>query len=714
MTVTEPTEVPDHEKAVPRVASGGPRATAAALAGASAAAGLLGALPLHPALSAILVAFFAICGPGAAVSTWVVLPRPTRLAAVPTLSLSIVTLTTIVAAWSLWWQPTLLLLLMCAAVAASSAFFYHRTGIRPDAQRTIRRWERLAENRLAATRALGFRVTGLRVTLVLCTIALIVWAVAMPGLPGTEASFYGLLFSGSGRLLIPATLLTALAAVVAIATRSVTGLAVATGTAIVVARVTTWVGTEIPLYDWTYKHLAIVDFIHRYGSITPDGTDIYAQWPAFFAVSTWFTDATGLDPILLAHLFAPVIHVLVTVIVFSAARTLGMNRVVAMTAAFIVEAVNWVGQDYFAPQAWAFVLAYGLIALLLASPRRPSAALLAILPFAAIVPTHQLTPFWVLGAAVLLVIFRRIRPWWAVAIMAALAGGYLLMNLEAVAPYGILSGGSPIDNAASNFTMAGVRAKEVTSMVCRGLSAGVVLAAAICAVIGWRRRRPHTLTLAILAFSSLALLLGQSYGGEAIFRVYLYALLGCGLLIAPVLVGLLTGFGQGLKGFLRATGAAVLVCAAALSGMYSYTALWPVIVQTRVQYEAIDAITSNAEEGTRFISMHPAGLPTRSNANYAWLTLKNPYFDYPLSFDLAGDRMVFPTPEQLGDLFWKVEQSDKPTVVTFTEQSRRISEYYGTYRPGAPAKLEAALREAPGWRVLYDHDETVIFIYEPK
>lgn len=697
---------------VSTTATAGRSGFVATLSVVAAIAGLVGALPLPSVLSALSVGFFVICGPGAAVCTWVELPRRTRLAAVPTLGLALTTLVTIAAIWASWWQPTVLLVVGSAAVLASGIAFRRRTHAPTPDLPELR--TRLTGRGATAFRSPALRSTGFRVSVAFCVAALTLWAIAVPTLPGVDASYYGLLFSGSGRLLIPATLLTAAAAVVAIATRSSAGLVITIGTSIVVSRVTTWLGTEMPLYDWTYKHLAVVDYIQDTGTLTPSGTDIYAQWPAFFVVGAWFCDVTGLDPMVLAHLFATVVHVLLAVIVYATARTLSMSRIVSLTAAFLVEAVNWVGQDYFAPQAWALVLAYGAIALLLASRRTPRAAVLAIIPFAAIVPSHQLTPFWVLGAGILLVILRRVRPWWAVAIMVAIAGAYLLANLEAVAPYGILSGGNPIDNAASNFTMAGVPAKETTSMVCRGLSAGVVVSAGVCALIGRRRRRAHWLTLAVLAFSALALLLGQSYGGEAIFRVYLYGLLGCALLIAPTLVWLLTGFSRGAGARLRAAGAAVLVCATTLAGMYSYVALWPLIVETRAQYEAIDIITENAEPGTRFISLHPAGMPTRTNGNYAPMTLANPYFDYPLSFDLAGDRMTFPSPEQLGDLFWKVDQSDMPTYVTFTEQSRRISAYYGTYRPDAAAELEAALRVAPGWRMVHEDGETAIFVFEPQ
>ncbi len=109
-------------------------------------------------------------------------------------------------------------------------------------------------------------------------------------------------------------------------------------------------------------------------------------------------------------------------------------------------------------------------------------------------------------------------------------------------PYGLLSGGSPISNATSNVLTSGLPAKDFTSSVVRALSIAVVLTAFGCAVWSWRRRRP-VLALAIVAFSSFGLLLGQSYGGEAIFRVYLYSLLGCAILIAPAVVGAVDGVG---------------------------------------------------------------------------------------------------------------------------------------------------------------------------
>lgn len=670
-----------------------------------AAAGLFGLTPFPAVIKAVLVGLFVFLGPGAAIASWVPVPRHVRLAAIPTLGMSVITIVSIGAMWSYRWNTTAILVLCCAATAGSSVVWYLRHAAAPP----VRTWPAVAQSLCRAM----FRAPGINAPVVLIVVALILWAVAMPSLPGVEDSFYGLLASGSGRLLIPAVLLNAAGFCWAVASHRTGAAALAVGAAIVIGRVTTWVATEMPLYDWTYKHIAVVRYIIENGLIQPDGTDIYAQWPAFFVTSAWYLDVTGLDPYALAHIFAPIVHVLLVLIVYSPARVVGQSHRMALVAAFIAESVNWVGQDYFSPQAWTLILAFGLMAMLIASRGAPRMAVLAIIPFAAMVPTHQLTPFWVLGAATLLVLFRRVRPWWAVAAMIAIAGAYLALNFDAVAPYGILSGGNPVNNATSNVTMVGLPSREFTSLICRGLSAGVFAAAALATVWAWRTGRRHIVLQAILAFSALGLLLGQSYGGEAIFRVYLYSLLGCSLLIAPMAVALLDGWGRGA---LRTAGAAVAgagVLGASLAGLYSFVALWPMVVETRAQVTAMDRITTTAPPGSRFIMMYAGGMPTRTNANYAQLTLRNPYFDYSLAFDLNGNTTSFPTAEQLGHLEWVIDEQREPTFVAFSTQSTRTIEYYGGFSPGAVQKFQDILGSSPQWHVVHRDQNSLVFRHDP-
>lgn len=681
------------------------------LATVGAVAGALALTGLPSAVRAVALVVFIAVGPGAAVTTWVRIPRRALLSTVPVLGMAIVTLTTIAAMWSYRWDPLGILWVLVLLVAGSSAYWYRRnhTAVLDAA----RGWHRRV---LARPAPPGRSSVRRHLSLLLSASALIVWLVAVPGLPGADAGYYGLLFSGSGPLLAVCIVLCTWALLVAVRDRALVPAVAALLSAIVVSRVTTVVATEVPLYDWTYKHLAVVDYIMVHGHIAPDGTDIYAQWTAFFTLWAWFCEVTGIAAITVAHLFAPVMHVLIALTVYTAARVLGRSRRTAVTAAFVAEIVNWVGQDYFSPQAWSVVLAFGMMTLLLASPRSRACGILAVIVFAATVPTHQLTPFWAVGAACVLCAFRRARPWWSAAAMVSIALTYLLLNLEAVLPYGLLSGGSPLANANSNIQSSGLPAKDFTSTVVRGLSIIVVLSALAAAVWMRRRRRP-VLALSIVAFSSFGLLLGQSYGGEAIFRVYLYSLLGCAILIAPAAVGALDGARTRLRGLVSRTVAAVVATVMAVAGLHGYVALWPFIFETRAQVDLMQSLTTGADKRTRFVMMRLGGMPTRLNADYAELTLFNPYYDEPVSYDLWDGRdprlaelkASFPTEEDLKTLSDDVTNGVYMAYVIFSEQSSKAIRYYGDFRPEAVDIVQDALRRSPKWTAIHEDGETVVF-----
>ena len=673
------------------------------LAAVTAVLGLAGLLPLGDVVKALLVGVFVLAAPGAAIITWVRVPKYTRLAAVPSLSMAVTTLVTLVAMWSYRWNPTGILVLGALAVLGSSLVWYSRSGAWP----VLREWPGAA---LSAARAV-VRGPGLNASTILTAAGLVLWVGALPTLPGVEANYYGLIASGSGKLLVPAMLLVTVGFAWAVIAGRTGSAVFAVAAAIAVLRATTWLGTEVPLYDWTYKHLGVVRYIQEHGLIMPNGTDIYTQWPAFFVASAWFSEVTTLDPMTLAHVFAPLVHVLIAVIVYSAARMLGQPPLTALTAAFVAEVVNWVGQDYFAPQSWALVLAFGALALLLASRGAPRMAWLAVIPFAAIVPSHQLTPFWLVGAAGLLVIFRCARPWWAVLVMGLIVAGYLALNLEAVAPYGIFSGGNPVANAASNVEMMGVPAKFHTSYVCRALSAAVFVAALASAVWSLRTRRRFVLSRSIIAFCALGLLLAQGYGGEAIFRVYLYSLLGCALLIAPALTALLLRWKAGPLGRMLSGLTVAGLCAAALAGLFSFFALWPMIVQTRAQVEASDRILGVREPGTRFMMMAPNGMPTRGTANYAALTLADVGFDYPVDLENWDRLDTFPTAQDVGYLEWSASNRPHPTYVAFSPQARSRIEYYGYFSPGADVRFRHALARSGAWRLVWEYGESAVYEY---
>ncbi|WP_024447666.1 hypothetical protein [Mycolicibacterium iranicum] len=680
------------------------------LAAVGAAAGAVALMSLPSAVRATALVVFIAVGPGAAVLTWVRIPRRVLLSTVPVLGMAIVTLVAITAMWSYRWNPVLMLWAQVVGVGGSSVYWYYQH--RDSIMNAARRWH---WSRVGQPRWMRKSFVRSHLSLVLSALAVVVWAVAVPDLPGTDAGYYGLLFSKTGPLLAVSIVLCTWALLVAVRQRQLVPAAVAVTAAIVVARVTTVVATEVPLYDWTYKHLAVVDYIMVHGQIQPNGTDIYAQWAAFFTTWAWFCDVTGVAAMTVAHVFAPAMHVVLALTVYTAARAIGRSRRTALTAAFIAEIVNWVGQDYFAPQAWAVALVFGMFVLLLASPRSRACGVLAIPVFAATVPTHQLTPFWAMAAACALCLFRRARPRWVALAMVLIAVCFLLLNLETVAPYGLFSGGSPIENASTNVETSGLPARDFTTAVVRGLAVTVVLTAFACTVWMWRRKRP-VLTLAIVAFSSFGLLLGQSYGGEAIFRVYLYSILGCALLIAPAVVAAIDGVSGRAR--LPARTAAVLgVTGASVAGLHGYVALWPLVIETRAQVDLMETLAGDADLRTRIVMLRLGGMPTRLNAEYADITLFNSHFDDPLSYtlwdpsdpNLAERKARWPDGDDLQILNAELAEDTSVVYWLFSEQSNKAIRYYGDFRPDAVEVVQQALREAPQWTLIYENGETKVW-----
>ena len=141
-----------------------------------------------------------------------------------------------------------------------------------------------------------------------------------------------------------------------------------------------------------------------------------------------------------------------------------------------------------------------------------------------------------------------------------------------------------------------------------------------------RRRRKPVLALGIVTFSSFGLLLGQSYGGEAIFRVYLYSLFGCALLIAPALVRAIDGTREAgrARRVVARTAAVLGLTGVAIGGLHGYVALWPLIIETRAQVDLMERLTTGADVSTRFVMMRLGGMPVRLNADYVEMSRFNP------------------------------------------------------------------------------------------
>jgi GT2 family glycosyltransferase len=366
-------------------------------------------------------------------------------------------------------------------------------------------------------------------------------------------------------------------------------------------------------YSWAWKHVGVIDFISRHGIEFHLGGVLgaYQGWPGFFALNSFLTSASGQGSALSYASWAlPVNDLLWLGPVVLIARAFTTNQRMIWTAAWVFALGNWVGQDYFSPQAFAYFLYLTVIAICLrwlraprsswrpvlarlpllsawqsrvprpapvtrrpdlvsagwGDPGTPSAnghaaavaaapppphgrpagsrpprsaatrrvLVIVLLPLmAAIASSHQLTPFMLIAALALLVLFRQIRPWWLPVAMAVITIGWVAFGglpwLAANSSQLFEGLGLPWANTSSH--LIGETQVPSGQIIAEWGARLLSFAVAVLAAVGYLRyRRRHYawarrfwLSIPLLAAAGIPSAAANSYGGEIIFRVFLFA-----------------------------------------------------------------------------------------------------------------------------------------------------------------------------------------------
>jgi hypothetical protein len=535
----------------------------------------------------------------------------------------------------------------------------------------------------------------------LCVVA---FAYGLPTIRDAGASEWGLLVSVS-----PAygasILLAACAFVIALRQRSTAAAVTATILMVLVQRLPRSVSTDVPMYSWTYKHLGVVDWIQHSGSLA-HGVDIYNSWPGCFALTAWFSDLTGVAPISIAHWFAVAFNLVFAVLIFAAARAWGLEPLTAVAAAFIVSSLNWVEQDYFSPQAIAVCLAAAILIPVGLSRERPVGMWLIFVLFAAMVITHQLTPYWIVLVVGLLAFTRHMKPWWIVLPLAAMLFGFLWYNWDEVSRYTLFSF-NIFENIRTNVPTRGVPGQLTASIAMRVLSGSMWLATAVVLIYRWRKHRPF-FALGVLALSPMLILAGQGYTGEAVFRVFLYSLIGCSFVLAPVLVAATQG---SIARYLA--GAAVALVAVAVAA-HCYFANWYSNLMSANQVKVAQTLQSQAELPA-YLTPLSVNWPERGTWHYV------DYRNFSSGFDTA----VMFAPELWGSHFASDEEyakfmdavgsrTDASTYLILTDQMSFCAWYFGILPRDAAANLKDHLSKDPRWERFYDDGEIAVYQYHVR
>ncbi|MFV2109707.1 MULTISPECIES: hypothetical protein [unclassified Micromonospora] len=691
---------------------------------------------------------FAALGPGAALlSHLTVRPTATRWATTVLASLAGYVAVATGSVWAGWWQPRLAVGALAVAVAAVSAAGLLRAapaarqGSHPDpARRPV----------VAGRLTLPGAGRPLLAHAAVIGVALALWWVAVSSTDVTRVGDFGLLATVSP-FFLAAVALTVAGFVTALAgLRPAAGRATGRGLAaagylvllVVLLHGTTPLLLDQPQYAWTYKHLGVIEFIAA-GNPVDAATDIYQQWPALFAGAAQLGAAGGIAPATLADWSSVFFNLAAAPVLYAIARTLVDDRRVAYLTVFGFFAVNWVEEDYLSPQAFGFLLSLGVLLIVLTWLRSPAGAdatgrrvgtgrvragatVAALALLAVLTAAHQLSPYLVVAQVAVLAVPRLVRPRWLPLAMGVVVLGYLLPRFGFVSEaFGVFDGFDIFSNAAGNAEGWGSTGQAFSAIVVRTLAL-TVWALTVLAVLAYRRRLRTVLVPALLAATPFVLLAAQSYGGEAIYRVFLFSAPWCAFLIARAVVdradrrldrvdGRQDEWRRGDRrrrwlGPVAAVAVAVALGGFALGTVQGRHGQLAVDRQTADEVAAARQLYATAEPGAT-IAVATSNFPSRLTAAYPRFNTDVPAGepDLVVGAQLRGaalDGEHLPAVEEFLRSF-----SGDPAYLVISDGMRRQSDYFGYFPPGSLDRLQRLLDGRDGWSVFQRSADVTVYRY---
>ena len=491
--------------------------------------------------------------------------------------------------------------------------------------------------------------------------------------------------------------------------------------------VTTFMLHALPpiVYDnlrasWAWKHVGIVDYIQRFDAVQPgiEVQAVYHNWPGFFGLSAMVNETGGLASSLSYAAWAPLFFNLLSVLaLFVLYRAFTTDRRLIWTATLLFVLGNWVGQDYFAPQALAFLLYVVVLAILLrwfrTSPA-PEQALtgtarsvmlgVVTVSLVTISISHQLTPVMILISLGLLVVFRVVRPVWPLILsglvtvgwLASYAYTYVAPNLQKA----LLDLGGVQDNVSSGIADTSVvsAAQANVSSVARLLTVAAVAMAAIGFARGRRSDRSQRRGVALLAAAPVLLIVVSPYGGEGIFRAYLFALPFLAFLAAQA------WFPAGRFGKSIMTAATLAVVGVVASGGFLVSAYGADqrMVFSDQEVAAAAFVFDDAASGSLLIQ-GSRDYPTQFH-NYENLT----YVTLDASYEHTVEKVMEDPAGTLADWMADPQYSDAYLLVTKSQMTS--TSRLGTLpEPGLQGVVDS-VRASADFDVAFENDDAVVFV----
>lgn len=479
---------------------------------------------------------------------------------------------------------------------------------------------------------------------------------------------------------------------------------------------------EEPAFRVTWRHAGVVEYVTSTGGVDTS-IDAYFNWPVFFILTAFVVKLGGLSSALDLASWAPVVFNLLylgpLLMIFRAATN---DRRVWWLGVWFFYLANWIGQDYLSPQGLALFLHLVFLAIVLhwfdpkglgrgSKGSRVGLLAVAIVVFAAIVPSHQLTPFATLFALIALAAARRTSQRGLVIIAAVFIGAWMVFGASAY-----LSG--HIDNVAGQVGNVGATLDANVSERLRGsterlivqygrlaFTAGLWITALVGA-LRLRKRRRLNPAHALLALTPLALLGLQSYGGEMLLRAYLFGLPFVALLAASAFFPARSA-GRGFGSFVAVT-AASLVALSAFS-------------LTRYGNERIDQFTHEEVAAVEhlYAVARPGSVFVVATGNVPWKYRDYGAFDYRIIADTPEWQARRANGARQGAVLDAVVESmrshrSKGAYLLLTRGQHSEVDLMGAAPRGELDRFEREITKSPRFLQLYANRDAAIYILSPQ
>jgi hypothetical protein len=496
----------------------------------------------------------------------------------------------------------------------------------------------------------------------------------------------------------------------------------------VLLHVTAIIAQPLARFPTSWTHSGYADYIARTGRTLP-GFDARFSWPGFFSAAGMITRAAGLDnPVPLLR-FAPVFFVgMGAVGVFAIAGAVTRGPLVPYIATWLFLTADWIGQDYFAPQALAFVLELALVVVLLryfwqhpttttttrwsifrhpflwlhqVLPDEPhdtvpefeqrSLRMLLVALFGVMVMSHQLTPGMAVATVCALVLARRTTLRRLPLVMFAIFLAWLSYGA-----IGYWSGhadqlfaGLGQTQATFGQNVSNRLAGDPSRIAVQYRRMGLTVAVGGLAALGFVRRVRAgfgDLSLVILGLAPFGVLAGQSYGGEGLLRCVFFSL-PCLAVFTAMCFG---GMNSRLTRF------------AGVSLWVVLSLLAPLFIAARFGNEAWDAQTPSEHAALDFIyaTKHPGAIKSLvSEFPGGYLALDS----FPVLPSDAPKTLV--TAKDVED---SLANAPFDVYVVVTRGQVEFGKLFGGYPPTWAAEVVDDLIASGSYRLIFTNVDSVV------